>query len=136
MNSGKPLNIGHWKRTPINSIYFRQFICRCELCGKSCPSQRRLKEHINEKHLYPQEKVDCDQCSKQFDSKKLLDQHILRSHVAESEKIYKCDQCGRRYVPFEFDLIRQLIILRMHFIQHLYIFTTHLKISVSRVRSF
>ena len=63
----------------------------CYLCGKECPSERSLTDHMNTHSP----DFACKRCNKTFGTKRYLNDHI--SAVHEGVPRYNCNVCGKSF---------------------------------------
>ena len=63
----------------------------CDLCGKSCPSSRSLRDHKNSHSP----DYSCEKCGKSFTTTRNLNDH--RNIVHEKILRYLCNLCGKSF---------------------------------------
>ncbi|XP_055606822.1 endothelial zinc finger protein induced by tumor necrosis factor alpha-like [Uranotaenia lowii] len=67
----------------------------CDICGKVCPSQSKLKIHRNTHLNITPFSCPMENCQKAFKSKKGLDEHVAK-HTGEFS--IACDICGKGFL--------------------------------------
>lgn len=75
----------------------------CTHCGYRFNTQRKLDNHLRDRHDDSNRPFTCDLCNISFKTTNHLRSHMATMHTAAEDKKFVCKICSRRY-PFKYQL--------------------------------